>query len=240
LLHGGLPQQLLAKQRDPGFFSEWLDSFYARDVQELFNVRNRSGFIKCIEIFLRQSGGALNIENIAAESEISRPTAISYLDALSLSHAVIIVRPYHGGSKREITHQPRCYGFDTGFVCHEKGWNTLRNDDIGVLWEHLVLNVLQVAFGEEKVFFWRDKTGHEVDFIITENRDSVTAIECKNNPDKFRSKNLEVFRSIYPQGKNWVLAPGIKTAYKKKYDALTVDFLPLTGILEETRSPSNG
>jgi predicted AAA+ superfamily ATPase len=232
LLHGGLPEQLLAKQRDQEFYSEWLDSLYARDVQELFNVRNRSGFIKCLQLLLRQSGGTLNIENIAAEAEISRPTAISYLDALSLSHTVISVKPYHGGTKREITHQPRCYGFDTGFVCHEKGWDTLRNDDVGVLWEHLVLDVLQTAFGDEKVSYWRDKAGHEVDFIVSGNRDNVTAIECKANPDKFRPKNLTVFRSIYPRGDNWVLSPGVKTAYKKRFDTLTVDFLPLTSLFK--------
>jgi hypothetical protein len=235
LLHGGLPGQLLAKNHDSEFYSEWLDSFYARDVLELFNVRNRSGFIKCLQLLLRQSGGALNIENIAAEAEISRPTAISYLDALSLSHTVINVKPYHGGNKHEITHQPRSYGFDTGFVCHEKGWNTLRNDDVGVLWEHLVLDVLQTAFGDEKVSYWRDKSGHEVDFIVAGNRDSVTTVECKNSPDKFRPENCAVFRSIYPRGDNWVLAPGIKTAYKKRFDTLTVDFLPLTSILENTR-----
>jgi predicted AAA+ superfamily ATPase len=231
LLYGGLPQHLLAPNRDPGIYSEWLDSFYARDVQELFNVRNRIGFIKCLRLLLRQSGGALNIENLAAESEISRPTATSYIDALSLSHAVIIVRPFHGGDKREITHQPRCYGFDTGFVCHEKGWEVLRNEDKGVLWEHLVLNVLQTAFGEEKVSYWRDKSGHEVDFVVTGNRDSVTAIECKSNPDKFRPENLAVFRSTYPHGDNWVFAPGIKSAYKKRFDSLLVDFLPLAAIL---------
>lgn len=232
LLHGGLPQQLIAKQHDPEFYSEWLDSFYARDVQELFNVRNRSGFIRCLQLLLRQSGGTLNIENIAAEAEISRPTAVSYLDALSLSHTAIAVKPFHPGSKREITRQPRCYGFDTGFICHEKGWNTLRSDDIGVLWEHLVLDVLQTAFGDEKVSYWRDKAGHEVDFIVTGNRDSVTAVECKSNPEKFRPENLAVFRSMYPRGDNWVLAPGIKTAYKKKFDILTVDFMPLTNILD--------
>ena len=36
LLHGGLPEQLLAEDKDPAFFSEWIDSFYARDVLELF------------------------------------------------------------------------------------------------------------------------------------------------------------------------------------------------------------
>ena len=199
-------------------------------------MRNRSGFIKCLQLLLRQSGGMLNIETIAAEAEISRPTAISYLDALSLSHAVIAVKPYHGGNKREITHRPRCYGFDTGFVCHEKGWNTLRNDDVGILWEHLALDILRTAYGIEKVSYWRDKAGHQVDFVVPGIRDSVTAIECKTSPEKFRSQNLAAFRSSYPHGDNWVIAPGVKTAYKKRFDAFTVEFLPLSNVLERAQT----
>jgi uncharacterized protein len=230
LLNGGLPQSLLAEDRDPVFFSEWLDSFYARDIQELFNVRNRSGFITSLQLLLRQSGGALNVETLASECGISRPTAISYLDALYLSHAVIPVRPFHKGSKREIIRQPRCYGFDTGFVCHQRGWDSLRPEDFGVLWEHLVLDILQTVFGEERVFYWRDKNDHEMDFVIAGKRGSVTAIECKINPDKFRTENLAVFRSKHPDGDNWVLSPGIKTACKHRYDKWIVHFLPLENI----------
>ena len=230
LLRGGLPQPLLSEDHDASFFSEWSDSFYARDVQELFKVRNRSGFIKSLQLLMRQSGGALNLQTMAAEAEISRPTALSYLDALILSHAVIAVRPYHGGGRREITHQPRCYGFDTGFVCHAKGWDSLRHEDVGILWEHLVLDALQAVFGEDRVFYWRDKAGHELDFIVTRGRDAVIAIECKNNPDKFKPENLAVFRSFYPHGENWVLSPGIKTVYKKKFDKVMVNFLPLKNI----------
>ena len=226
-LNGGLPQQLLASHRDPSLFSEWLDSFYARDVQELFNVRNRTGFIKLLQLLLRQSGGALNIGTMAAECEISRPTAISYLEALVLSHAIILVRPFHGGSKREIIQQPRCYGFDTGFVCHEKGWDSLRRDDHGILWEHLVLDTLQTCFGDDRVFYWRDKEDHEIDFIILEKRDAITAVECKINPDKFRPENLARFRTKYPFGNNWVISPLVKTVFKKRFDNLTVEFLPL-------------
>ena len=41
LLHGGLPEPLLSSTKDPAFFSEWIDSFYARDIQEIFSIRNR-------------------------------------------------------------------------------------------------------------------------------------------------------------------------------------------------------
>ena len=44
LLHGGLPEPLLAKHKDPEFFNEWVDSFYAREIQAFFGFRNRQGF----------------------------------------------------------------------------------------------------------------------------------------------------------------------------------------------------
>jgi len=234
LLNGGLPQALLDDKPEDGFFSEWLDSFYARDVQELFSVRNRSGFISSLQLMLRQSGEALNIENLASECGISRPTAVTYFDALQLSHAVIPVRPYHGGGKREITRKPRCYGFDTGFVCHQRGWGSLRSDDFGILWEHLVLDILQIAFGEDRVFYWRDRSGHEIDFVISEKQSVVKAIECKINPDKFRPENLLVFREKYPLGENWVLSPAVKTGYKKRFDALEVSFVPVEQVLSNS------
>jgi hypothetical protein len=56
LLHGGLPEPLLSAAKDPAFFSEWMDSFRARDIQELFGIRNRSGFMKLLHLLLRQNG----------------------------------------------------------------------------------------------------------------------------------------------------------------------------------------
>jgi len=92
----------------------------------------------------------------------------------------------------------------------------------------LVLDTLQAVFGEDKVFYWRDKADHEIDFVIPKSRNNVIAVECKINPDKFQPKNLSTFRSQYPQGENWVLSPRIKTAYTQKFETMKVVFLPLS------------
>ena len=57
LLRGGLPGQFLAKRWDDRFYVEWLDSFWAKDVQELFVIERKTSFLKFAEILLRQSGG---------------------------------------------------------------------------------------------------------------------------------------------------------------------------------------
>lgn len=53
LLHGGLPEALLAETKSPESFAEWIDSFYARDILELFRVRNRQGFLTLLRLLLR-------------------------------------------------------------------------------------------------------------------------------------------------------------------------------------------
>ena len=82
--------------------------------------------------------------------ECSQPVVvfdeIHQLRALEITHAVTLVRPFHGGGQHELVKQPKVYAFDTGFVSFARGWDPLRQDDFGILWEHLVLEQLQAHF----------------------------------------------------------------------------------------------
>ncbi len=79
----------------------------------------------------------------------------------------------------EIVSAPKVYGFDTGFVCYYRGWQELRSEDLGVLWEHFVLNEIMANLQTSDVHYWRDKRGHEVDFVLTPRRGTTLAIEYK-------------------------------------------------------------
>ena len=214
LLHGGLPEPLLAARKDPAFFSEWMDSFYARDVLELFGVRNRRGFLALFRVLLRQSGGQLDYGRLATLSEMSRPTVMSHVQALATAHAVHVLRPFHGGGAGEIVRRPKCYAFDTGFVTFERGWEHIRDDDRGLLWEHLVLDALRIRFGDERVFYWRDKSHREVDFVIRRAGGRVDLVECKINPDDVEAKAIDAFRARCPEGNDYVVSPGVRQPYR--------------------------
>ena len=214
LLSGGLPEALLAAGKDPDFYNEWLDSFYARDILELFGIRNRRGFLSLFRLLLRQSGGQLDYSRLSSLSEQSRPTVKSHVEALQVAHAAFLLSPFHGGGKREIVSRPKCYAFDTGFVTFEKGWDIIREDDRGLLWEHLVLDALRFQHADKDIFYWQDKSRREVDFVVRHTRDRVDAIECKINPDRFNTASVETFRSIYPHGENYIVSPHLKSAYR--------------------------
>ena len=214
LLHGGLPEPLLAERKPSALFSEWIDSFYARDVLELFGIRNRQGFLSLLRLLLRHSGGQLDYSRLANLSESSRPTVKAHVEAMQTAHAVHLLRPFHGGGKREIVSRPKCYAFDTGFVTFEKGWESIRDDDRGLLWEHLVLDALRFRCADEDIFYWQDKSRREVDFVIRRERDRLDVVECKINPGKFNPVAVDAFRSLYPKGDNYIVSPVVKQPYR--------------------------
>jgi predicted AAA+ superfamily ATPase len=71
LLNGGLPEQLLSTSKDSEFYAEWINSFYARDIQELFNIRNRTGFLNLLKLVLQQSGGMIDFSQLSKSSGLS-------------------------------------------------------------------------------------------------------------------------------------------------------------------------
>jgi len=224
LLRGGLPPALLADNLDDQFYSEWLDSYYARDVQELFRLEKRAGFLRVLELLLRQSGGMLDVTKIASESGISRPTVVHWLDIYQVTHAMHVIRPFRGGGRREILAQPKVFGFDTGFICHARGWDRLRSEDCGVLWEHLVLDTL-IAAAAPRIHFWRDKQQREVDFVVPHGRESADAIECKWKADEFEIRGMAAFRDLCPKGRNLVVSPLTGPTYQRTHQGLKIHFI---------------
>jgi predicted AAA+ superfamily ATPase len=70
---------------------------------------------------------------------------MNYLDVMEVTQVVSVLRPYHKSGARELTHQPKIFAFDTGFVAWSRGWNELRAADSGQLWEHVVFETLQAC-----------------------------------------------------------------------------------------------
>jgi len=230
LLRGGLPGALVADATDPELYAEWLDSYFARDIQELFRVEKRTAFLLLVELLLRHSGGLAEITTLGRATGLSRPTVMSYLDILQATHVVTVLRPFHGAGRQELRHQPKVYGFDTGFVAHCRGWGELRDDDCGQLWEHLVLEALQAWADPSRLHYWRDKVGREVDFVIPR-RGGCDAIECKWNAASFDPKGLAALRVLHPVGRNLVVVPHVRT-HSRRFRELEVTFVPIEALAD--------
>jgi hypothetical protein len=231
LFHGGLPAALLASSKLPSFYREWIDSFFARDIQRLFGFRDMNRFNALFEYLMKQSGGLFEISGTATAIGVTRPTVESHLRALETTHAISVIRPFHGSGRNELIKQPKIYAFDTGFVSFARGWDPLRTEDFGVLWEHLVLEHIQAHFPDTSAHYWRDKAGHEVDFVLAGSRGNVDAIECKWDPRAFDVSALQILRRYYPKGHNFLVTPSGDRAYVKRYGSLEVRVCTPTALI---------
>ncbi len=229
---GGLPPFFLAPEWPEADYQEWFDGYWAKDLQELFRLERRAGFQKLMELAFIQSGGIFEASSFAAPCGISRTTVSTYLAILEKTMVVQILRPFHGSKGRELVQAPKVYGFDTGFVCHYRGWDRLREEDLGLLWEHLVLNELAASLQDRPLHYWRDKDRHEVDFVLARKPEAPTAIEAKWKADAFDPANFKVFRRLYPDGLNWLIAHDVDRPYSRRFGDLAVRFLGLAHVPE--------
>lgn len=227
---GGLPPFFLADAAPERGFQDWIDSYWARDVQELFRVERRWSFLRFMELIFTQSGGVFEATRFSAPCEVSRTTIAGYLRILEDTLVVHVVRPYSTRRATEIVAAPKVYGFDTGFVCLFKGWDRLRDEDRGALWEHYVLNECLGRLQKRNVRYWRDKRGHEVDFVIAD-RGKLTAVECKWRADGFDPRNLRAFRNAYPAGDNFVVTSDTARSYVREDRGVRLRFVGLAELV---------
>jgi len=227
LRHGGLPPFFLRRDPLQREYEEWMDSYWARDIQELFRLERRWGFRRFLELLLAQSGGMFEAAKFAAPCEISRTTVANYLEVLEATRVVHVLRPFSTHPATEIVSAPKVYGFDTGFVCHQRGWTDLRPENLGDLWEHYILNEIHAHTQSPRLHYWRDKRGHEVDFVLAWPGLASVAIECKWSANGFDPQNLRSFRYRYPEGENWIVAADVTRPFRSTEDGLPLEFLGL-------------
>lgn len=231
-LKGGLPGFFLSENRDDREYSEWMESFWARDIMELFRLERRSSFLKFAELLLSQSGGRFEASSFTSACSVSRPTILNYLSILEATFLVHVIRPYHGGAITEITSTPLVYGFDTGFVAWAQGLHEITQKDKGFFWEHLVLNELIARLQSRNIMTWRDKQKREVDFIWAERGKAPVAIEVKWKADSFEPQGILAFRALHSGDCNLVVASDIVEPYTRTIAGLEITFVPLRSLAD--------
>ena len=235
-LRGGLPPFFLEDHLSEVWFQEWVDAFWAKDIQELFRLERRHSFQKFLELLLNQSGGMFEASRLARPCEVSRTTIGNYLSVLESTFIFTVIRPFSTSRPAEIVSVPKVYGFDTGFVCYFKGWHELRPDDMGVLWEHYVLNELQAQLQSRRIHYWRDKRGHEVDFVLAERGGNPIAIECKWSASSFDPAGMQAFRRQYEKGENYVVVNDENKPVRRSFGTISVILTTIHDLIKTLRA----
>lgn len=196
-LHG---EDIRVKQ----WFDNYIDTYVNKDARLIKNISNLGQFNTLLKMLAGRVGQLVNLQALANDSGISQNTVKSWLSVLESSFIIKKLPPYYKNFNKRLTKSSKIFFYDTGLLCRLLSIKKTEEINIhslkGALFENLVFTELEKHFfnlGEKPpLYFWRDKRGYEVDFLIDEK--VLKIIEAKSgqtlSQDVF--KNINYFKSL--------------------------------------------
>lgn len=213
---------------------DWLQAYFAtyveRDVREIVNVGDLETFRRFVRLCAGRSGQLINFSSLALDAGISHTTARNWLSVLQASFILHLLPPHHANFSKRIIKSPKLYFMDTGLLCYllriKKPGDITMHPMKGAIFETFVVSELYKAFtnrGETPpLYFWRDRTGHEVDIVIDAGN-MLIPVEIKSGETVAASffDGLKYFISLgAPAATTGVVVHGGEAMYKR--DGITV------------------
>lgn len=157
-------------------------SYLKEEIQAEALTRNLEGFSRFFQIAASRSGDFIDFTKFANQAYIERMSAKRYFDILVDTLVVNAVDPFTKSARRRLIQHPRYYFFDVGVLNGVLGNFEPSADRLGLLFEHLVLQLLlseaKARDEEIRVSVYRTEAGAEVDFIVEKGAE-LFAIEAK-------------------------------------------------------------
>lgn len=195
----------------------YIKTYIERDVRQIKNITDLYVFEKFMRIVAGRTGQELNLSSISVEVGVDVKTIQSWIGILESSFIIFLLKSHHKNFKKTIVKRPKLYFYDTSLVCSLLGitkYSQLENYPLrGAIFETLVVSELQKKFTNKGIipslYYWRDKTGHEVD-VIFDSLDTMLPIEIKSGKTITSNwfKNLKYWQNLSKQHTAYLLYAG--------------------------------
>ncbi|MDR1135629.1 MAG: ATP-binding protein [Clostridiales Family XIII bacterium] len=223
LIHKGAYPELYDKpQLDwNAFYNNYVNTYIERDVRRIENIGDEVKFYQFMQMVAANSGNLFNVGGIAKELGISHPNCESWLSVLRASNLIYLLPPYHSNVTKRAVKTPKIYFLDTGLMAFLTKWHTPPQIETGAMsgafFETFVFCEILKSFYNAGVdprtylYFYRDKDGNEIDFVVNYNG-KLHPIEVKKNA-KPNVGDVKAFRfvengGVYERGAGAVICTG--------------------------------
>ena len=227
ILYKGLYPRIHDRGLEP---HEWLSAYYRtyveRDVRDVANIGNLDAFQRFVRLCAGRTGQLLNLSSLASDCGISHTTARHWVSILQAGFIIQLLPPHHENFSKRIIKSPKIYFLDTGLLCYLL--RIRETEDIpvhpmkGAIFENFVFSEIYKAFAHRgelpPLYFWRDRTGHEVDIVIDTGKRLVPVeIKSAETIDSSFFDGLRYYISLgIPVSKTGVLVHGGDALYQRE------------------------
>ena len=186
---GGYPAAVARRSgpRRAAWYRDYLEALVQRDVRDLARIASLDALPRLLALGASQTARLLNVTDLAAPFQLSRPTIGDYVTLLERVFLLERLPPWHSNRLSRLIKTPKLHVCDTGLACA-----LLRADAaalaadralLGQLLETFVFQELrrQASWHEEPLsfFHYRDKDGAEVDIVIEQGARTLAGVEVK-------------------------------------------------------------
>lgn len=223
LLYQGLYPPIYDRGLDPSrWYANYVQTYLERDLRQSVNVRDLSTFQVFLRLCAGRTGQILNLSALSADCGITHNTAKAWLSVLEASFIVTQLRPHFRNFGKRLIKAPKLYLLDPGlaaWLIEIRSPEQLKAHPLrGALFETWV--IAEVLKGRanagltSNLYFWRDRSGLEVDCVLDRGMELVP-IEIKSGQtiasDFFRP--LSRFSQLAGDlaGAGWVVYGGDRT-----------------------------
>lgn len=212
------------------FYRDYVDTYVTRDLRKLLEVNNLSKFMTFLRLIAGRSGQLVNLQSLGNDAGVDHTTVKRWLSILETSYIIFLLQPHHKNFNKRLIKAPKLFFLDTGLMCYLlriKNVDELQHHPlIGSIFETFIFTELYKNFSHSNeklpLYFWRDRTGNEVDFLIDRGLD-LLPIEVKSSQTLSSSllKNIKHWLSLKDNsqkngaliygGNEWRLSENIQT-----------------------------
>lgn len=179
------------------WYSAYVRNYVERDVRALLNIQNLDTFQRFIRLLAARVGQLINLSELGIAAGVNHNTVKAWISVLEASYIVFTIRPFHTNFSTRLVKTSKIYFFDPGLLCWLLSIRDVDQLDLhpmrGGIFESFVcaelLKCRWNALNENNLFFWRDRSGHEVDLILDHGLHH-TPVEIKSGKT-FQTRFLE-------------------------------------------------
>lgn len=237
LLFRGLYPPLYDKRHDPlSWYANYTLTYLERDVRQLINVRELGTFQRFIRMCAARTGQLLNLSGLANDCGITHNTAKAWVSVLEASYIIFLLQPYHRNLNKRLVKTPKLYFYDPGLAAWLLGIQAAEqlttHSMRGALFETwVVCELLKKRYNQAlpaNVYFWRDRTGNEVD-VLCEEGERVSPMEIKSG-QTITEEHLAGLRAWVELAGEIAVNPRLVYAGGTRYVRSGVEILPWTSL----------
>lgn len=186
---GGYPAALAraTPRRRATWYRDYIETLVQRDVRELARIASLDALPRLLALAAGQTARLLNVSDLAAPFQLSRPTIQDYVTLLERVFLLEQLPPWHSNRLSRLIKTHKLHLADTGVACALLGLDaeSLSADrgTLGHLLETFVYQELrrQASWRDDDIRFhhFRDKDGAEVDLVLERGGRELAGVEVK-------------------------------------------------------------